>query len=136
MVETMIKLMGAKTMGAHDVAKTLTEKGKAPKSNNLPAYISSVFSSAKGPNGAKTFESVERGRYRVADWAKSPKAGEETAPVPETAPPAKAVAETPETPKPPPVELPQSLPTDADDLLAELDIDPGVADAPDAPTTT
>jgi hypothetical protein len=78
MVETMTKVMGKRIMSAGQVKEAMEAKGKAPESNDLKGYISTVFSSATDENGNKVFEKVERGKYRVAGVATASKAKAET----------------------------------------------------------
>jgi len=173
LTETIIRIMGAKVMGARDIAAALEERGEAPPSNNLPAYMSSIFSGARGgkdapnevddkgktvkdkngnPVKAKIFVTVDRGRFKVADWVrkgtKSPKERKETAPetVKETTPTEVKTAPeqtvTPSEPEAPEAQTsePETTTTEepvvassepidvgstpADDMFSELGMDP------------
>jgi hypothetical protein len=82
----IIKVMGSRTMKAPDVTEAVEKEGNAPKSNNLKLYVANVLNSAtakKGPHkGAKIFEKIGRGQFRVAAWVKKGSTDKKAAPEP------------------------------------------------------
>lgn len=111
--EKIVKLMGSKAMRINEIIAALEEKGIAPKSNNLYAYITNLF----GKNAS--FVKMSRGLWKVAEGKTSPKGDEETAPVMEAAP-------TTESPAASPPEESSEV-ADANKILEELNLDAAIA---------
>jgi len=103
MVQAMVEVMGGSTMSASDIAGGLKTAGKAPKSNNLDGYISSILSVELDKG---TFEKPSRGQYRVAKGL-----------VTTTAAKTEAAAPAPKL-----VAVPESVAVSADDVLREAGI--------------
>lgn len=69
MLEAIVQLMGDRVMSAEGVDHALLAAGVWDQEacQNPRAYVASVLAAAKWPDGAKIFEIVSRGRYRVAN---------------------------------------------------------------------